>query len=162
MVDNIKAGPGALPGDIVQVTSIERRGALAVVEEVRASGVSGYMPLATVRSGSTSPIPIRLRYHEFVRVGTAAVLSGELAKARAAAIETAQLVAEEAARAAPPIEVDDLTPQWDVEVRVLERATETIQKHRERVRADCVEEALDRITVEGGSLVGVTIDEVAS
>lgn len=167
MPNDQQTGPPALPGDIIQVTTIGRRGALAIVEEVRASGVTGYMPLASTMGGPATPVPIRLRYGEFQRVGTAAVLGAELSKARVAAIETAQQVAAERAATAPPPDPDDLTPEWDVEVRFNGRENGK-GVHRERVRADCPEEAYDRVTLpvmaHGGALcvTGLTIDEVKS
>lgn len=56
--------------------------------------------------------------------------------------------------------------EWDVEIRFNGRSTGAGQKHRERVRADCVEEALDRVRhpvmEHGGAIciVGVTVDMV--
>lgn len=162
--------PSTLPGDIVQISGPQYQGALVIVEEVRHWGVTGYAPHLADR-GPTKDIPLRLRHDEFVPAGVAAVMSPGLASARQAAIETARTLAREAAErraAEPPAEddPDDMTMKWDVEVRFNGRTTGQGQVHRERVRADCVEQALDvvrpPVMEHGGSIciVGVTVDEV--
>lgn len=158
--------PPALPGDIVEVTTHGRRGALVVVEDVYAGRIAGYMPFARTISDPTEQVPVRLRLGEFARVGTAALVSPGLAKAREAAIATLAEPAAPSPVKDPPGDPDDLTPIWEVEVRFNGRTTGAGQSHRERVRADCVEEAYDRVSLpvmaHGGSVcvTGVTIDEV--
>lgn len=77
-----------LPGDIVQVTTLGRRGALVVVEDARPGRVAGYMPFARTREAPTEDVPVRLRAGEFTKVGVAAIATAPLAKAREAALAT--------------------------------------------------------------------------
>jgi hypothetical protein len=167
-----ESGPPALPGDIVQVTTLGRRGALVVVEDARAGRVAGYMPFARTRGYPAEPVPIRLREGEFVRVGTAAVLSPPLAKARATAIETQ--VESPAAPSAPTSAApagDDLPVRWNVELRFNSRGKGPGQVWRGTIETedpgalmgDAMVEAL-RDPDHGGALyiAGLTFDEVRS
>lgn len=103
----------------------------------------------------------RMKPGQFVVVGVAHTLPEEVRAARRDSIATARALARDAL--ADP---DNLTPQWDVEVRFNGRTTGAGQKHAERVRADCVEQALEvvrhPVMEHGGSIciVGVTVDEV--
>jgi hypothetical protein len=89
----------------------------------------------------------------------------QVSAARRDSLETQRKLDAERA-AAPLAESDDLTPTWQVQLRFNGRTTGSGQVHNERVQADCVEEALDRVRApvmqHGGSIciVGVTVDEV--
>lgn len=170
-----KAPPPVFPGDLVQITTPQRQGAIVVVEDVRAGRIAGYMPTATTKNEPAIDVPARLRDGEFVVVGVAAVMTPTLQKARAAAIETAKIVAAEAAAKAPPLveaeaedDPDDLTPRFDVEFRFNGRTTGSGQKFARRVRSDSPYEAVDKVSAalpimdHGGAIcvLGFTVDEV--
>jgi hypothetical protein len=86
--------PQTHPGDIIQVTDKAHGGfpAILLVHEVRAAHVEARQqyPLDLPQGA-----PVRLKPGQFVVVGAAHLLPAELAKARAASIETAALVAKE-------------------------------------------------------------------
>jgi hypothetical protein len=86
-----------LPGDIVQVIDKADRFylALLIVQTARTWGVQAEMP-AFDADGKPAVIYARLREGSYQVVGTAALVSGELAQARRDAEETARLVAKEA------------------------------------------------------------------
>ena len=161
--------PPALPGDIVEVTTLGRRGALVVVEQAHAGRITGYMPCARTKDHPTEKVPVRLRVGEFARVGTVATATRELAKARAAAIEA--ISPPPPAKPAAP-EGDTIVDEFDVEFRFNGRTTGAGQTHRVRVPTDngTVEEAIAAayptlpVRDHGGSIfvTGVTVDEVRS
>ena len=143
------------PGDIVQDTS----GQFYLVASTHKWGVGAVQRWTD--GGETRETYHRLKPGQFVPVGVAHMLPEEVSQARrdSLALERAM----EAERLSDP---DNLTPQWDVEVRFNGRTTGAGQKHTQRVRADCVEEALDQVKhpvgAHGGAIciVGVTVDEV--
>lgn len=153
--------PLALPGDIVEVTIPGRRGALVVVEEVYAGRVSGYMPFARTKDNPTEKVPVRLRLGEFVRVGTAARVSPELARAREAAIAT---LTPEPAPAPPRDPSGDGPPRFAVVIRFEDKAGKPTTVDTIVVAGsagEALEEVLDQ--VEKGSFVtGLTVEEVRS
>jgi hypothetical protein len=148
------------PGDIVQGTQQgPTHGHLFLVTETHRWGVGA---VARWHENDVDRETYnRLKPGTFAVCGAAAVLPPEVAAARRDSIATARQIAREGDGNA-----DDMTPEWDVEVRFNGRTTGTGQKHSERVRADSVEDALDRVRhpvmEHGGSIciVGVTVDEV--
>jgi hypothetical protein len=148
------------PGDIIQGTQQgPAHGHLFLVTETHRWGVGALA--RWYEGGGDHETYYRLKPGQFAVVGAAAILPPEVAAARRDSIANAREVAREGDG-----NRDDLTPEWDVEVRFNGRTTGSGQVHRERVRADCVEDALDRVTLpvmeHGGSActVGVTVDEV--
>lgn len=160
------------PGDIVQVTTPSRRGALVVVDIVRPWGIVGSAPFIETMAGPTKPTFVRLKRGEFALVGTAAIMERGVLADRKLAIETARIVAAERAAAAPPTqEPDDRAPRFKVELRFNSRLAGDGQKWSGVVSADCVEEAIEQATTavvrlpEHGSSIfvtGFTADKVRS
>lgn len=87
--------PQIHPGDIVQVTDKDHPTftAFVLVDSVRRWGVTGEVWLS-----AGSFVPLRLRYDQFAHVGTAALLPPDVLAARRDSIETARIVADEAAQ----------------------------------------------------------------
>jgi hypothetical protein len=143
------------PGDIVQ----DSEGQFYLVASTHKWGVGAVQRWTD--AGQVRETYSRLRPGQFVVVGTGHLLPEEVAQARRDSLRLAADLARDAL--ADP---DDLTPQWDVEVRFNGRTTGAGQKHNQRVKADCVEEALDKVKhpvgQHGGAIciVGVTVDEV--
>jgi hypothetical protein len=143
------------PGDILQDTS----GQFFLAASTHSWGVGAVQRWTD--GGEVRETYHRLKPGQFVVVGSAHTLPEEVAQARRDSIATARALAREGDGNA-----DDLTMEWDVEVRFNGRTTGTGQKHVERVRADCVEQALEKVRhpvmEHGGSIcvVGVTVDEV--
>ncbi len=150
--------PEVLPGDLVQVSVTRWQGAVVVVQEVKAWGLTGYVP-ALDGAGPTTDMPARLKHGEYVPVGVSAVMTPDLIKARLAARETAAIVARETAG---PL-------SYEVEVRFNGRLSGARQSWSGRVEATSPHEAVDRAVGNavrdarhGGSLfvTGFTVDEV--
>jgi hypothetical protein len=151
------------PGDIIQGTQPgPTHGHLFLVTETHSRHVGAVS--RWFDDGTDHETYSRFKPGTFAVVGAAAILPPEVAADRRDSLATAKLVAREAR----PVDPDDLTPQWDVEVRFSGRVTGSGQVYRERLQADCVEEALDKVKppvmAHGGSIciVGVTVDEVKS
>jgi hypothetical protein len=148
------------PGDIIQGTAQgPTHGHLFLITETHSWGVG-----AVARwheRGTDRETYNRFKPGTFAVCGAAAILPPDVVAARRDSVAAAR----EAALAGDG-NTDDLTMEWDVEVRFNGRTTGSGQKHNERVRADCVEQALEvaRVPVmeHGGSvcIVGVTVDEV--
>lgn len=170
MPDDSQPTRDPFPGDIVQVTISARQGALVVVEQVRPWGISGSAPFIETMANPTKPTPIRLKRGEFAIVGVAAIMRRDILADRNRAIETYRLVeAERLAAAAPPVDPNALATEFDVELRFNSRLGGAAQKWAGRVKADCVEEAIDqavtvvvRLPDHGQSIfvTGFTADEV--
>ena len=143
------------PGDIVQ----DSDGLFLLVASTHQWGVGAVMRWR--QDDEVREHAYRLKPGQFRVVGVAPVLPEEVAQARRDSLATERALAAEAL--ADP---ENLTPQWDVETRFNGRTTGSGQAHRQRVRADCVEEALDKVRhpvmEHGGSIciTGVTVDEV--
>ena len=94
-----KTEPPLLPGDIVQVTEATHPlyTHLLIVETVRKNWISAMRQSPTTVAGrlAVGLFPERLRRNTFFRVGTAYLLTAEIAKARTAAEETERLLAAE-------------------------------------------------------------------
>lgn len=152
------------PGDIIQGTQQgPQHGHLFLVTEPRTRHVGAVARWHA--DGADQETYHRFQPGTFAVVGAAAILPPEVAAARRDSIATQRLLDAERAKA-PLAESDDLTPTWQVQVRFNGRTTGAGQLHNERVQADCVEEALDRVRPpvmqHGGSIciTGVTVDEV--
>lgn len=144
------------PGDIVQ----DSDGLFFLVTETHSWGV-GAVQRDRVPGGLIREAYFRLKPGQFVPVGVAHTLPEEVAQARRDSLALERQLAADAL--ADP---DDLTPQWDVEVRFNGRTSGSGQRHSERVRAESVEDALRAarlpLTQHGGAafIVGATVDEV--
>jgi hypothetical protein len=151
----------AHPGDIIQSTMQGHwsHGLLFMIDQTRSWGVEASMLYR--QAGEEFVVPMRFKPGTFAICGAAAIVPPEIAAARRDSIATARAVAREGDG-----NRDDLTPEWDVEIRFNGRTTGTGQVHRERVRGDCVEDALDNVRhpvmEHGGSIciVGATADMV--
>lgn len=150
----------AHPGDIIQGTQQgPTHGHLFLITETHRWGVGA---VARWHDDATDHETYnRFKPGTFAVCGAAAILPPEVAAARRDSIATARALAREGDGNA-----EDLTPEWDVEVRFNGRTTGHGQSHRERVRADCAEQAIEVVRLpvmeHGGSIciVGVTADEV--
>lgn len=88
------AQPAALPGDIIQVSdpASPLYLALLVVQDVRRQFTAAGFPVRGTSDGIVHEYA-RLRPNQYVVVGTAALVDGEIGKARRAAVDTARLLA---------------------------------------------------------------------
>lgn len=150
----------AHPGDIIQGTQQgPSHGHLFLITETHRWGVGAVA--RWFADGADQETYHRFKPGTFAICGAAAILPPEVAAARRDSIATARTLAREGDG-----NTEDMTPEWDVTVRFNGRTTGAGQVHQERVRADSVEDALDRVRApvmeHGGSIciVGVTVDEV--
>lgn len=86
-----------LPGDVCQVIGASYQGALVIVDQVRAWGVTCDAPVLTDRGPVSSVVPLRFKTAEVQFIGAAALLTPALAKARRQAVETLNALAADKA-----------------------------------------------------------------
>lgn len=145
------------PGDVVQ----DHEGLLYLTTGVHSWGIGAVMRWQGHAPEMPNEVYHRLMVGSFRVVGVAPLMPEAVAQSRRDSLTT-----EKARKAEGLVDPDDLTPMWDVEVRFNGRTTGAGQKHTERVRADCVEQALEAVRHPVGNhggaicIVGVTVDEV--